>query len=83
MAESLVQERLLELEPLRVRELEVKKLSSRTLAETLDEGGVTPAHGSTPTAIIEVSQRLVVQAGDTIRAVPRVFAILSCKLVNL
>ncbi|HJN13496.1 MAG: hypothetical protein QGG09_11090 [Pirellulaceae bacterium] len=38
------------------------------------------ARGSTPLAIIEVCQRLVVQAGVAMRAVPRVFAILYRKL---
>ncbi len=34
-----------------------------------------PARGSTPVAIIEACHRLVVQAGVTLRAVPRVFGI--------
>jgi hypothetical protein len=35
-----------------------------------------PARGSTPVAIIDVCHRLVVQAGVSLRAVPRVFDIL-------
>lgn len=79
-AEALAQERLQELEQLRARELEVKKLSSPTLADGLDADSPTPARGSTPLAIIEVWQRLVVQAGVAMRAVPRVFMILYRKL---
>jgi len=46
----------------------------------LDADSATPARGSTPLAVIEVCQRLVVQAGVAMRAVPRVFAILYRKL---
>ena len=46
------------------------------LAETLGDDCVTPARGSTPLSVIEVSHRLVVQAGVAMRAVPRVFTIL-------
>lgn len=57
-----------------------KKHSSPTLADCLDVESASPARGSTPLAIIEVCQRLVVQAGVAMRAVPRVFAILYHKL---
>jgi hypothetical protein len=50
------------------------------LADGLDADSTTPARGSTPLAIIEVCQQLVVQAGVAMRAVPRVFAILYRKL---
>ncbi|MGB6044391.1 MAG: hypothetical protein WBF93_14630 [Pirellulales bacterium] len=46
------------------------------LADSLGADSTTPARGSTPLAIIEVCQRLVVQAGVAMRAVPRVFMIL-------
>jgi hypothetical protein len=50
------------------------------LADCLDVDSASIARGSTPLAIIEVCQRLVVQAGVAMRAVPRVFAILYHKL---
>jgi len=50
------------------------------LAETLDEDCITPVRGSTPLTVIEISQRLVVQAGVAMRAVPRVIEILYRKL---
>ena len=53
-----------------------KKRSSPLLADGLDADSAKPARGSTPLAVIEVCQRLVVQAGVAMRAVPRVFAIL-------
>jgi len=50
------------------------------LADDFDARSTTPARGSTPVPIIEVCRRLVVQAGVSMRAVPRVFAILYRKL---
>ena len=50
------------------------------LADGLDADSTTPARGSTPLAVIEVAQRLVVQAGVAMRAVPRVFTILYLEL---
>jgi len=50
------------------------------LADGIDADSTTPARGSTPLATIEVCQRLVVQGGVAMRAVPRVFVILYRKL---
>jgi len=45
------------------------------LADDLGADSTAPVRGSTPLAVIEVCQRLVVQAGVSMRAVPRVLAI--------
>ncbi len=50
------------------------------LADGFGADSSTPARGSTPLAVIEVCQQLVVQAGVAMRAVPRVFTILYRKL---
>jgi hypothetical protein len=50
------------------------------LADGLGADSTAPVRGSTPVAVIEVCQRLVVQAGVAMRAVPRVLAIFYRKL---